>query len=139
MNQPEITARYLLNQLAEMRETVLLLLAQSRPNDTEVRDTIPAIKERVARRFDVTVEAIDGRRKFSDLIRLRHIAIYLASQVQTTAGNRAFNNQQIARAFHRDHGAICHAIERVKFDMRKPEFAKVIEELQNQPERSAEK
>lgn len=129
MQTAEITARYLLDQLDQLRATVLNLMAQVRPNDAEVRDTIPAIKVRVARRYNVSIAQLEGPRRTGHIALARQTAMYLCRQI-ADCGEPRYTHKAIAAAFRRKQtGTSMHACERITFYLCKPEFARVIAEL----------
>lgn len=132
---PEITARHLLEQIDALRATVLNLIAQFKPGDELFCPSIAGIKKRVADRLGVSVAWIDSKDRHAEIAHARHIAMYLCrfpTKPITTAP--AHSLTVIGKAFNRDHGTVMNAIKRIEFEMRKPEFARVIAELQNQPE-----
>lgn len=85
---------------------------------------IDMIKAEVARRYDVTVEQLEGDRREKRISQARHIAIYLARELT----NSSF--PAIGRAFgHRDHTTVMHAVRKVNEMLKTPLFYSEIEGL----------
>jgi len=62
----------------------------------------------VARRYDVSVELLRGRRRSRDLVAPRHAAIWLAKRLLPSR-----SLPQLANVFNRDHTTIMHAIRSI--------------------------
>jgi chromosomal replication initiator protein len=98
------------------------VLPQEVPSKPSV--DIAAIKAEVARRYEVTVEQLEGERREKRISQARHIAIYLARELT----NGSFPT--IGRAFGaRDHTTVMHAYRKVSDLLKTPLFRNEIEEL----------
>lgn len=98
------------------------ILPQEPPSEPQL--DIEMIKAEVARRYEVTVEELEGSRRDRRISQARHIAIYLARELT----NSSFPT--IGRAFgHRDHTTVMHAYRKVNELLRIPLFRSEIEEL----------
>jgi len=98
------------------------ILPQDPPSELPL--DIETIKAEVARRYEVTVEQLEGERREKRISQARHIAIYLARELT----NSSFPT--IGRAFgDRDHTTVMHSYRKVKELMQTPLFRSEIEEL----------
>ncbi|OGF57354.1 MAG: hypothetical protein A2Z21_02420 [Candidatus Fraserbacteria bacterium RBG_16_55_9] len=85
---------------------------------------VEVIKAEVARRYEVSVEQLEGERREKHISQARHIAIYLARELT----NGSF--PAIGKAFGaRDHTTVMHACRKVSELLKTPLFRSEIEEL----------
>ncbi len=85
---------------------------------------IETIKQEVARRYETTVQELEGNSRARRVAQARHIAIYLARELT----NSSFPT--IGRAFgHRDHTTVMHAYRKVCDLLKVPLFRSEIEDL----------
>jgi len=103
-----------------------LLLEEILPHEppSEPPLDMEVIKAEVARRYEVTVEQLEGERREKRISQARHIAIYLARELT----NGSF--PAIGKAFGaRDHTTVMHAYRKVTELLKTPLFRSEIDEL----------
>ena len=76
--------------------------------------TLEAIKERVAKECDVTVESMESSMRVKNVSRARALAMTLADELIP-----ALSLNDIARAFNKDHSSVHSAIKKIKTLMEK--------------------
>lgn len=98
------------------------ILPQEPPSERPL--DIEFIKSEVARRYEVSVEQLEGEKREKRISQARHIAIYLARELT----NGSF--PAIGKAFGaRDHTTVMHAHRKVTELLKTPLFRSEIEEL----------
>ncbi len=104
-------------------ELVDAILPEEPPSELPL--DIETIKAEVARRYEVTVEQLEGERRDKRIAQARHVAIYLSRELT----NSSFPT--IGRAFgQRDHTTVMHAYRKVMELLKEaPLFRSEIEEL----------
>ena len=80
--------------------------------------TIERIVEEVSRSYNVSVEDIFSKKKFSDIALARQVSIYIVSQVMQ------LSSTEIGKKFNKDHTTILYTIEKVKNIIKKDESSK---------------
>lgn len=102
------------------------LLAEVLPHEAVKEDCldINAIKEEVARQYEISVTQLEGESREKQVSQARHIAIYLARELTQSsfpALGKAFGS--------RDHTTIMHAYQKIKELIQIPLFRNEIDEL----------
>ena len=86
--------------------------------------SIEDIQRFVGERYNVKVSDIKGKSRKKDLVRPRHISMYLARDILDDS------LVTISNAFERDHTTVMHGIDKVKDEMTlDPDFKDEIETL----------
>ncbi|ASZ08754.1 chromosomal replication initiator protein DnaA [Mesoplasma chauliocola] len=89
---------------------------------------VKKIKEIVAKKYDVTIKAIDGKARTTDIKNARHLSMYFAKIILN------HTSTQIGAEFGgRDHSTVLSAISRIeKLIYKEKEFKKIVESLKNE-------
>lgn len=89
---------------------------------------IKKIKEVVAKKYDVTIKAIDGKARTTDIKNARHLSMYFAKIILN------HTSTQIGAEFGgRDHSTVLSAISRIeKLIYKEKGFKKIVESLKNE-------
>ncbi|ATZ17598.1 chromosomal replication initiator protein DnaA [Mesoplasma melaleucae] len=89
---------------------------------------VKKIKEVVAKKYDVTIKAIDGKARTTEIKNARHLAMYFAKIILN------HTSTQIGAEFGgRDHSTVLSAISRIeKLIYKEKEFKKIVESLKNE-------
>ncbi|ATI73647.1 chromosomal replication initiator protein DnaA [Mesoplasma florum] len=89
---------------------------------------VKKIKEVVAKKYDVTIKAIDGKARTTAIKNARHLSMYFAKIILN------HTSTQIGAEFGgRDHSTVLSAISRIeKLIYKEKEFKKIVESLKNE-------
>ncbi|ATZ21209.1 chromosomal replication initiator protein DnaA [Mesoplasma tabanidae] len=89
---------------------------------------VKKIKEVVAKKYDVTLKAIDGKARTTAIKNARHLSMYFAKIILN------HTSTQIGAEFGgRDHSTVLSAISRIeKLIYKEKEFKKIVESLKNE-------
>lgn len=89
---------------------------------------VKRIKEVVAKKYDVTIKAIDGKARTNDVKNARHLSMYFTRIILN------HTSTQIGAEFGgKDHSTVLSAISRIeKLIYKEKEFKKIVETLKNE-------
>ena len=116
-----------LSQIKITRETVKTLLSDIFGNSEPISVTIDKIFASVYNKFGVKREDIVGLKRTKEITRIRHIAIYLVSNITE------MSTKKIGKIFNRDHTTVLYSIETIQKKLASdPQLSYVISEIEKE-------
>lgn len=116
-----------LSQVKITRETVKTLLSDIFGNSEPISVTIDKIFASVYNKFGVKREDIVGLKRTKEITRIRHIAIYLVSNITE------MSTKKIGKIFNRDHTTVLYSIETIQKKLASdPQLSYVISEIEKE-------
>ncbi len=108
-------------------ETTVSCIADLMTGAEPVSMTVDKILNRVAEKYEVTVESIKGTRRTKNIMQARHVAIYLIR----TMTDMSF--PQLGRMFDKDHATVMSSYNKIVNEIKKEDpFALEIREMERQ-------
>lgn len=106
-------------------ETVVSCIADLMTGAEPVAMTVEKILNRVAQKYEVSVESIKGTRRTKSIVQARHVAIYLIRELT------AMSFPQLGKLFSKDHSSVMSSYNKIEEAIKKEDpFALEIRELQ---------
>lgn len=91
---------------------------------TVVPSVVPSVVAATARFYGVTAALINGAPRYREVVRARHIAMYIAKKVT------GLSYPSLGREFNRDHSTILHGVKQVEERLgREPKLVTEIETI----------